>query len=155
MPPSRPEEDAMARSSSQQPTPLTVYGFVGNLGCIRFPAAVRKASKIKRGDRLMVLGRDGGGMTLEKLDLPDDVGTSELRVEGCACEQPPELCGRGPREIVGVGWSYVQLNRELATELGFLPDVPLRLVAQPAQIVVEPVLRSPEHADVQRMSCPP
>lgn len=146
----------MARRSAQQPPPLTVYGFVGNLGCIRFPPPVRKASGIKRGDRLMVLARDGGGMTLEKLDLPADVSAGELEVEGCACEQPPELCGRGPREIVGVGWSYVQLNRELATDLGFLPGTPVRLVAQPAQIVVEPAAHPPQAAGaVQRMACPP
>jgi bifunctional DNA-binding transcriptional regulator/antitoxin component of YhaV-PrlF toxin-antitoxin module len=135
-------------------TPMTTYGFVGNLGCIRFPKPLRAAAGVKRGDRLMVMTNGGAGVVLEKVDLPGDVQTADVRVEGCACEQPPEACGHGPRELVGVGWSYVQLNKELATEVGFLPDTPIRLVGEPGQIAVEPC-DHPAGAEVERLRCPP
>jgi hypothetical protein len=131
-----------------------MYGFVGNLGCIRFPPAIRKVAGIKRGDRLMVLP-NGEGVVLEKLEVPPDVRTGDLRVEGCACEQPPGQCGRGPREVVDVGWSYVQLNKGLAVELGFLPETPVRLVAEPAQIAVQPCTTHPDNAEIERLRCPP
>ena len=145
----------MANARTRTSATATAYGFVGNLGCIRFAPQLRKASGIKRGDRLLVLDRPGGGVVLEKLDLPAGEQPVEVEVEGCACEQPPEACGRGPREIVGVGWSYVQLNHELATELGFLPDTPLRLVAEPGQIAVEPGVPIEDSAPVSRLACPP
>ena len=143
----------MGTPRSKMPTTLTMYGFVGDLGCIRFPQAVRKVAGIKRGDRLMVLS-DGAGVLLEKLDVPTDVRGGDLEVEGCACEQPPEQCGHGPRQVVGVGWSYVQLNKELAIELGFLPETPVRLIAEPMHIAVQPCAH-PEDAKVERLRCPP
>ena len=146
----------MAAARSRTPSKVTLYGFVGNLGCIRFAPQLRKASGIKRGDRLLVLDREGGGILLEKLDVPTgELRAGDIEVEGCACEQPPEACGRGPREIVGVGWSYVQLNHELASELGLVPDRPVRLVAEPGQIAVEPVDSIQDGAPAVRLACPP
>lgn len=146
----------MAKPRTRTPSTITMYGFVGNLGCIRFAPQLRKISGVKRGDRLLVLDREGGGIVLEKLDLPvGELRGGDVEVEGCACEQPPEVCGRGPREIVGVGWSYVQLNHKLATELGLLPDAPVRLVAEPGQISVEPRERIEDGAAVARLACPP
>lgn len=136
------------------PSTLTMYGFVGNPGCIRFPPAIRKVAGIKRGDRLIVVARDDV-VLLERLEAPDELDAQDVGVEGCACEQPPEACGGDPAELVTVGWSYVQLNRELASEIGLLPDTPVRLVAEPSQITVErrehPVGLEP----VERLACPP
>lgn len=145
----------MARPRARTPSTITMFGFVGNLGCIRFPQPVRKVAGVKRGDRLMVLQRPGGGIVLEKLDVPPGELRGDVEIEGCACEQPPELCGHGPREVVGVGWSYVQLNGDLAGELGLLPDTPVRIVAEPGQISVEPVAEVDAGAEVQRLACPP
>jgi hypothetical protein len=146
----------MARARGRTPSTITVYGFVGNLGCIRFAPQLRKVSGVKRGDRLLVLEREGGGIVLEKVDLPaGELRGGDVEVAPCACEQPPEACGRGPREIVGVGWSYVQLNHELATELGLLADQPVRLVAEAGQIAVEPVERIEDGAAAPRLACPP
>ncbi|MBV9774264.1 MAG: AbrB/MazE/SpoVT family DNA-binding domain-containing protein [Gemmatimonadetes bacterium] len=135
--------------------PLTVYAFVGNLGCVRFPPPVRKAAGIKRGDRLTVTVEGENTVVLDKLNVSAQTLRDSLQVEGCACESPPEACGRGDPELVTVGWSYVQLNRDLATEIGFLPSAPLRLVAEPDRITVSV---HPDLADlegVERIACPP
>ncbi|HET7232346.1 MAG TPA: AbrB/MazE/SpoVT family DNA-binding domain-containing protein [Longimicrobium sp.] len=135
--------------------PVTVYAWVGNPGCIRFPVPVRKAAGVKRGDRLAVTVRGGDTVVLDRLAVSEETWRESLAVEGCACEQPPELCGRGEPGLVSVGWSYVQLNRGLAEEIGFVAGAPLRLVAEPGRITAS-VHPHPEDLEgVERARCPP
>jgi hypothetical protein len=132
---------------------------VGNLGCIRFPKPLRSTAGIKRGDRLLVriLGPDS--IRLDKIelgpgeDLPPHLAET-VTVAECACETPPESCRVWPLQIVTVGWSYVQLNHQLATELGFLPDAPLELSAEPSSITV--ALHNEEDLKgIGHVTCPP
>lgn len=138
--------------------PATAFAFVGNVGCIRFPLAIRKASGIKRGDRLAVLVEGPHAVRLEKRDLPDWLPARSpvlTSVEGCSCAEVPEACELPEPDRVTVGWSYVQLEEVLARRLGFLPETPLRLVGEPDQITVS---LHPEPRDLEgvaRSSCPP
>lgn len=144
--------------SDQPPTPTTMYAFVGNIGCIRFPLPVRKSSGIKRGDRLAVIVQDADTILLEKLDVPNWVPTeaiSDVSVDGCACTEPPEACSKSEAGLVKVGWSYVQLDEALAIKLGFLPDSPIKLVAEPAQITVSLHQNLHDLQDVPHLACPP
>jgi hypothetical protein len=133
--------------------PVTMFSYVGNLGCIRFPAEIRKVAGIKRGDRLAlsVAGSGSEGILLEKVAaaLPD----SALEVSGCACEGAPAGCGGSG--MLTVGWSYVQLGDALATDLGFLPGRPIRILAEPARITVSPHSNRRDLTGVPRVACPP
>jgi bifunctional DNA-binding transcriptional regulator/antitoxin component of YhaV-PrlF toxin-antitoxin module len=130
---------------------------IGNLGCIRFPKPLRSTSGIKRGDRLIVRLIGEQAIRLEKIDLPDGElppGFAEsLQVETCACDAP-ESCKSLPPEIVSVGWSYVQLSADLAAELGFEPDEPIRLTAEPETIEVR-LARDEEVVNLEPVRCPP
>jgi len=137
-----------ARASS----PVTVLSFVGDLGCIRFPPEVRSAAGVKRGDRLALSVSGPTSVVLDK--LPVSLSVSELAVQGCACENPGGGC-HGASDVLTVGWSYVQLEHEMATALGFLPGRPLKLIANPSQITVSVQRKSRAHAGVQRLACPP
>jgi bifunctional DNA-binding transcriptional regulator/antitoxin component of YhaV-PrlF toxin-antitoxin module len=135
-----------------------MYAFVGNIGCIRFPKPIRQASGIKRGDRLAVNVLAPDSIRLEKLDPLDQSPTEEgceVKVEGCACANPPEACRQGEKDIVTVGWSYVQLNEELAFELGFLPHHPVKLVGESSQITVFLHRHLPDLEGISHIPCPP
>jgi len=132
-----------------------VFSYVGNVGCIRFPPPVRKASGIKRGDRLAMTVGDDGSIALEKLQVSVETLRETLAVEGCACQNPPAACGGGGPEVLTVGWSYVRLGEARANELGFVPDAPIRMVAEPEKITVS---LHPEPRDLEgvpRVACPP
>ena len=149
----------MTMSKSNQPsTPTTMYAFVGNIGCIRFPLPVRKASGIKRGDRLAVIAQNADTILLEKMDVPNWVPTeaiSDVSVDGCACTGPPESCSKSEAGLVTVGWSYVQLDEALAIKLGFLPDSPIKLVAELSRITVSLHRNLTCLWDVPHLACPP
>ncbi|HEV7990883.1 MAG TPA: AbrB/MazE/SpoVT family DNA-binding domain-containing protein [Gemmatimonadaceae bacterium] len=132
---------------------VTTFAFVGNLGCIRFPPEIRKASGIKRGDRLALNVRGPGSIVLLKVAdaLPDSI----LDVEGCACANVPEGCAIGASSVLTVGWSYVQLGAALATDLAFLPGEPLKLVGEPSQIAVTIHKKRRDLDGVPKTACPP
>jgi bifunctional DNA-binding transcriptional regulator/antitoxin component of YhaV-PrlF toxin-antitoxin module len=141
-------------------TAVTELSRIGNLGCIRFPKDLRAAAGVKRGDRLLAQVVGPGTVRLEKIqlasgeDLPPGFAAT-LTVEACACESPPESCQARPHQIVTVGWSYVQLSSALATELGFLPNTPIRLAGEPSSITVS---LHPNEADLEGIgpvTCPP
>lgn len=134
---------------------VMAYSFVGNLGCIRFPAPVRKVSGIKRGDRLAVTVGDAKSLVLEKLDVPGWIQTGALELKPCNCSQPPESCNKMTPGLVTVGWSYVQLKEELAIELGFLPDTPVKMVGELSKITVTAQQDLKALAGVEKMACPP
>jgi bifunctional DNA-binding transcriptional regulator/antitoxin component of YhaV-PrlF toxin-antitoxin module len=143
-----------ARKTHRPPEPVTLYAFVGNIGCIRFPKPIRAASGIKRGDRLAINVLAPDTIRLEKLDQPVQADQEAL-VEGCACMNPPEACRQGDRDVTTVGWSYVQLSEPLAWRLGLLPNTPIKLVGEPAQITVS---LHPELEDLEGVPltiCPP
>jgi antitoxin component of MazEF toxin-antitoxin module len=137
------------------PTPVTVFSFVGNPGCIRFPPAIRKASGVKRGDRLTLTVQDDGSLLLEKIALAGWAAAEQVQVEGCACQNPPASCGGGNPDVLTVGWSYVRLGEGRAAELGLAAAAPLRLVGEPGKITVavHPDLRDLE--GVPPVACPP
>jgi hypothetical protein len=134
---------------------VTVYSFVGNLGCIRFPPPIRKVSGIKRGDRLAVALQGSHGIVLEKLEIPDWVPTDAIQVDGCSCATAPEGCSQGRPDIVSVGWSYVKLREELAVRLGFLPDSPLKLIGEASRITVSLHTDLRDLKGVAKVVCPP
>src|SRR5258708_1411249 len=142
----------MKRQSSE---PVTVYSFVGSLGCIRFPVPIRKASGIKRGDRLAVGIRGTNTIILEKLDIPNSIPTEAIQVDGCACSQVPEGCSKGKADIVSVGWSYVKLTEALANKLQFLPDSPVKLIGEPSRITVSLHTNLRDLKGVAKVVCPP
>lgn len=135
--------------------PVTTFSFVGNPGCIRFPIEIRKASGIKRGDRLSVQPRGEHGILLERLDIPRWLEIELVSVDGCVCQQAPEGCSGGREAVVTVGWSYVKLSEEMTRQLGFEAGVGLKLIAEPSRIIV--TLHSDER-DLEgavRLPCPP
>src|ERR687883_1708829 len=115
---------------------VTAYSFVGNLGCIRFPAPIRKITGIKRGDRLAAKVGEGSSLVLERLDVPNWIETEALEVVQCNCSQAAESCNKLMPALVTVGWSYVQLKEELAIKLGFLPDTPVKMVGELSKVTV-------------------
>jgi hypothetical protein len=134
---------------------VTIYSFVGNLGCIRFPVPIRKVSGIKRGDRLAVGIQGKNTITLEKLEIPASIPTEAIRVEPCACPKAPEGCSQGKPNIVSVGWSYVKLSESLAIKLQFLPDSPVKLVGEPSRITVSLHNNLRDLKGVAKVVCPP
>ena len=143
----------VAAKSGSLARSVSTFAFVGNLGCIRFPPEIRKASGIKRGDRLALDVRGRGSIVLLKVAdaLPDAI----LDVQGCACADAPDGCSGGRPSVLTVGWSYVQLGAALATELEFLPGEPLQLVGEPSQITVTIHRHSRDLAGVPKTVCPP
>jgi len=141
--------------AAHPPAPMTAYAFVGNLGCIRFPQPIRKVSGIKRGDRLAVNVQDAHSIVLEKIDIPNWIPTDAIQVEGCACSQAPEGCSKGQPEIVTVGWSYVKLKDEVAIQLGFLPESPVKLVGETSRITVSLHSNMEDLKGVAKVACPP
>lgn len=83
--------------------PVTTFSFIGNPGCIRFPIEIRKASGIKRGDRLLVRAKGEHGILLERLDIPPSLEVESVSVDGCVCQQAPEGCSGGKEMVVTVG----------------------------------------------------
>jgi hypothetical protein len=133
---------------------------IGNLGCIRFPKSLRAAAGVKRGDRLLVEVLRPGAIRLEKIELPagEDLppGLPEtLSVDACACAAPPAGCRGRAAQLVTVGWSYVQLSRELALALGFEPDAPIELVAEPSAISVRLHQETEGDGPIGHVTCPP
>lgn len=143
------------QTKAQSSESAVAYSFIGNLGCIRFPVPIRKASGIKRGDRLAVLIQGEHAIALEKLEIPDSIPTDAIRVDGCTCAQVPEGCSQGKPNIVSVGWSYVKLNEALATKLQFLPDSPIKLVGEPSRITVSSHTNVKDLKGVPKVICPP
>jgi hypothetical protein len=135
--------------------PVTVFSFVGNPGCIRFPPPIRNASGIKRGDRLTLAVQDDGSILLEKIGMPSWMPLDEVLVEGCACQNPPEACGGGRPDVLTVGWSYVRLSEARAAELGLTANAPLRLVGEPEKITVALHHDPRDMEGVSRVACPP
>lgn len=58
-------------------------------------------------------------------------------LSGCACDEPPEACGRPECQRVAAGWKYVQLERGLAMQLRLVPGT-RRLVAELLRSTVSP-----------------
>ena len=133
--------------------PVTERTLVGNLGCIRFPLAIRQASGIKRGDRLAVRVE---GKTIVLAKLPQGLDVEALAVDECACQKRPEGC-RDVADPVTVGWSYVQFDPGRAKAFGLLPSRPLKLVAEPFRISVsvERRLTAADLDSIEPVRCPP
>lgn len=141
--------------STHRATAVTAYSYVGNIGCIRFPVPIRKASGVKRGDRLELEILADGTLVLEKLSPLDWVPEGAVQVEGCTCQSPPAGCGGGKPDVLTVGWSYVRFNEARASELGLLPDAPLKLVGEPQKITVSLHHDLRDLEGVPRSPCPP
>lgn len=141
--------------TSNPPAPATTWSFVGNVGCIRFPPAIRKASGIKRNDQLALAVGGDGSLVLEKLQVSPETLREVLQVEGCACQRAPAGCAAGGPEVLTVGWSYVRLAEPRARELGLVADAPLRLVGEPGRITVSLHPHPADLRDVPRVQCPP
>jgi bifunctional DNA-binding transcriptional regulator/antitoxin component of YhaV-PrlF toxin-antitoxin module len=137
-----------------QPVQVTEHTRVGNLGCIRFPLSVRKASGIKRGDRLVAGTGRHSSIVLSK--VPAGTFEATLSVDECACQKKPEGCG-APKNYLEVGWSYVQFDSARAQELGLLPGTPLMLVAEPFRITfsVDRSLSRRQIDTIPPVRCPP
>jgi hypothetical protein len=141
--------------SAPRAAAATAYSYVGNVGCIRFPVPIRKASGVKRGDRLEVEVLADGTLVFEALGALDGLPKEAVPVEGCACQNPPAGCGGGAPDVLTVGWSYVRFNAARAAELGLLADVPLKLVGEPRKITVS-LHHDPQDLEgVPRSPCPP
>jgi hypothetical protein len=142
------------KTKTAVPDRAVEYGFVGNVGCIRFPPGIRKASGIKRGDHLSVSVQGSRTVVLDKFDFPRGV-PSDAVVGGCTCTQVPQGCGGGIPDVVSVGWSYVKLGDTLANELGFLPDSPIKLVGEKSRITVSLHQNLRDLEGVVKLPCPP
>lgn len=138
---------------------VTVYSFVGNLGCVRFPEKIRKVSGIKRDDRLVVTVRDGQSIVLEKLDIPKSLASDSIsnlqRVAACSCDEPPAACLKAEPALVTVGWSYVEIEEALAVQLGFLPGAAIKLVGETSRIMVSLHSDLRDLKDAKPVACPP
>ncbi len=145
-----------SRSESQAGM-VTEHTRVGNLGCVRFPLSIRKASGIKRGDRLIATATTGKGSSSIVLSKMTAVMPEEsLLVDECACQKKPEGCST-PKSYLDVGWSYVQFDSISAEQLGLMPGAPLVLQAEPMRIFLS-VDRSLSRKQVDAISpvkCPP
>jgi hypothetical protein len=139
--------------ASHSAAPVTTFGYVGNVGCIRFPVEIRKTSGIKRGHRLSMVIVGSHRIVLERMDVPDWMPTKALTVDGCACAQAPEGCSRA--DFLTVGWSYVKLDEATAQELGFLAGAAVKLVAEPSRITVSVHTNRSDLQGVDRLPCPP
>jgi bifunctional DNA-binding transcriptional regulator/antitoxin component of YhaV-PrlF toxin-antitoxin module len=140
--------------TSPQPAQATERTRVGNLGCIRFPLSIRKASGIKRGDRLVAKTGKDSSVVLSK--LPAIMPEETLLVDECACQKKPEGCSV-PKSYLDVGWSYVQFDSARAEELGLVPGTPLTLVAEPFRITlsIERLLSRKQIEAISPVRCPP
>jgi bifunctional DNA-binding transcriptional regulator/antitoxin component of YhaV-PrlF toxin-antitoxin module len=148
----------MNKGSRKKADSVTLFSYVGNMGCIRFPEKIRKVSGIKRDDRLVVTVRDQHTIVLEKLDIPQHVSLekiSGLRVEKCSCAEPPESCRQAELSLVKVGWSYVELEESLAVQMGFTPSAPIKLVGEPSRISVSLHKNRRDLKGVEPVICPP
>lgn len=133
--------------------PVTTFGYIGNIGCIRFPVEIRKTSGIKRGHRLSLRIAGAHRIILDRMDVPNWVPTKALSVDACACAQAPEGCARA--DVLTVGWSYVKLDERTAQELGFLAGTPVKLVAEPSRITISVHTNPDDLEGVDRLRCPP
>lgn len=139
---------------SPQPVQVTEHTRVGNLGCIRFPLSIRKASGIKRGDRLAARPGKDSSIVLSKIlaVMPEET----LLVDECACQTKPGGCST-PKNYLEVGWSYVQFDSARAEKLGLVPGTPLILEATPSQITlsVDRSLTRKQIDAITPVRCPP
>ena len=149
------QQKSLKTRASHVATNATAYSYVGNIGCIRFPVPIRKASGVKRGDRLEVEVQADGSLVFEKLGPLDGIPEEAVEVEGCACQNAPAGCGGGKPDVLTVGWSYVRFNELRAAELGLLPVVPLKLVGEPQKITVSIHRDLRDMEGVSRSPCPP
>jgi bifunctional DNA-binding transcriptional regulator/antitoxin component of YhaV-PrlF toxin-antitoxin module len=142
------------RPGPPQPVQVTEHTRVGNLGCIRFPLSIRKASGIKRGDRLVARTGKDSSIVLSK--VPVGMPEATLSVDECACQKKPEGCS-APKNYLEVGWSYVQFDSARAQELGLVSDAPLMLVAEPFRITfwVDRSLSRRQINAISPVRCPP
>jgi len=145
----------MNKRSKTKADSITLFSYVGNMGCIRFPEQVRKVSGIKRDDRLVVTVRDKHTVVLDKLDIPGNVSVEKIRVDACSCPEPPESCRQAAPSLVKVGWSYVELEEALAVEMGFTPAAPIKLVGEPSRITVSLHKKRRDLEGVNPVACPP
>lgn len=137
-----------------KPVQIIEHTRVGNLGCIRFPLSIRKASGIKRGDRLIIRAGKDASIVLSK--MPAVMPEEALLVDECACQKKPDGCS-APKNYLDVGWSYVQFDSARAEELGLLPGAPLVLLAEPSQIIfsVDRSLSRKQTDAISPVRCPP
>lgn len=143
------------KAARPEPTgPVMEHTRVGNLGCIRFPLSIRKASGIKRGDRL--IARPAGDASIVLSKMPAVMPEETLLVDECACQQKPDGCST-PKNYLDVGWSYVQFDSARAEALGLLPGAPLVLTAEPSQITlsVDRTLSRRQIDAISSVRCPP
>lgn len=149
----------MNKGSRKKADSVTIFSYVGNMGCIRFPEQIRKVSGIKRDDRLVVTVKDSQTVVLDKLDIPHNVPTEKIsdlrRVDACSCAEPPEACRQAAPSLVKVGWSYVELEESLAVQMGFTPTAPIKLVGEPSRISVSLHDKPRDLKGVQPVVCPP
>lgn len=145
----------MEKRSRTKADSVTLFSYVGNMGCIRFPERVRKVSGIKRDDRLVVTVRDKQTVVLDKLDVPGNVPVEKIRVDACSCPEPPESCRQAAPSLVKVGWSYVELEESLAVRMGFTPAAPIKLVGEPSRIIVSLHEERQDLEGVKPVACPP
>jgi bifunctional DNA-binding transcriptional regulator/antitoxin component of YhaV-PrlF toxin-antitoxin module len=148
----------MNKGSRKKADSVTLFSYVGNMGCIRFPEKIRKVSGIKRDDRLVVTVEGLRTVVLEKLDIPANVRLekiADLRVEKCSCAEPPESCRQAEPSLVKVGWSYVELEESLAVRMGFTPNAPIKLVGEPSRISVSLHNNRRDLQGVGPVVCPP
>jgi hypothetical protein len=139
--------------ASHAAAPVTTFGYVGNVGCIRFPVEIRKTSGIKRGHRLSMAIVGAHRIVLDRMDVPNWMPTKALTVDGCTCAQAPEGCEKA--DVLTVGWSYVKLKEATAQELGFLAGTPVKLVAEPSRITISVHTNREDLKGVDRLPCPP
>lgn len=145
-----------ARRPETPPEPLQVteHTRVGNLGCIRFPLSIRKASGVKRGDRLVARSGENSSIVLSK--VPAGIPATSLSVDECACQKKPEGCSV-PKNYLEVGWSYVQFDSATAQDLGLVPGTPLILMGEPFRITfwVDLSLSRKQIDAISPARCPP
>jgi hypothetical protein len=155
----KPARSAEAPKRSVAADTVTVFSYIGNPGCVRFPLAVRKVSGIKRDDRLLLSVRPDNTVVLEKHDVvtPESMRQSVMtaEVQKCSCPDPPLGCRDAEPLTVSVGWSYVQLKDPLATRLGFSANAPIRLVAEKSRISIRRHDRLKDLVGIEPVRCPP
>jgi bifunctional DNA-binding transcriptional regulator/antitoxin component of YhaV-PrlF toxin-antitoxin module len=131
--------------------PCVVYSYIGNLGCVRFPEAIKKATGIKRGDRLAITVARPQAVILSKASPGDAASTS---VGACSCETRPEGCGAVDAAVT-VGWSYVQFGEALARSLGFLSGEPIQLIGEWGRVTVQRHDDPRDLVGIPPVVCPP
>ena len=126
---------------------------MGNLGCVRFPLSIRKASGIKRGDRLIFRAGKDASIVLSK--MPAVMPEETLLVDECAPEEARRL--QCAKELSRCRLELCSVRSARVEDLGLLPGAPIVLLAEPSQIILS-VDRSFSRKKIDAISpvrCPP